>query len=273
MKKTGLIISLVGVIVVVVTAIVAIIFGGTDLAGLNYVKISVNPIIEFVCDGDKVISLNPMNEEAKELCAQEIFVNNNIEEACTKFVDLCARAGYIDVEKNDNAIKIDCISGLSHTLEVKVYNSIQNYLKENQILGMVLENDNDNSASKEAKKEKITVDKMTLIDSLTKLDESKTFNECKKYNEKTLIRLINAELKKRGDPGQTYSEENLTNKRVLIDLNRVKFATHLDSITEESKSKFKELYSDNQTALKKNMQDDFNRAYDTWRTNHINFVS
>lgn len=272
MKKVGLIASFVGLIAVVTIAVLAIIYNGSDIAGLNYVRLSVNPKVEFVCHGETVQSINPINEEAKELCAQENFLNLNIEDACKKFVDLCARAGYIDVEKNDNAIKIDCITGLTQNLEVKVYSTISTYLKENQILGMVIENENDIKITRKAKEAGVDVDKYVLIESLTNLMPEKNFNDCKRLSKKTLIELINQEMKKLGNPAENYTQEQLNNKKILMDFNRVKFAKHVESITDESKSKFKEVFAKNQIELKKKVQGDFDKAYDTWRTNHINFV-
>ena len=273
MKKTGLILSIIGVVAVVVIATTAIVFGGTDMAGYNYVKLSVNPQIEFVCDGETVVALNAINEEAKELCAQESFINTNIEEACTKFVDLCCRAGYLNVDANDNAVKIDCVSGLSQSLQVKVYNVIEDYLKNNQILGAVIEASNDNAANKQAKEAGVSVDKFALIQSFLNLDDSKTFSECKGMTESELIKKLEDLMKKNGNPTENYTEEQLTNKRVLIDINRVKFAEHVEAITEESKSAFKQLFNKNQKEIKKEVANNFNSAYDIWKNNHINFVS
>lgn len=273
MKKVGLILSFVGVFAVIAIATVAVVFGGNDMAGLNYVKLSVNPQVEFVCDGETVVAINPINEEAKELCAQENFINTSIEETCSKFVDLCCRAGYIDVEKNDNAVKIDCVSGISQSLEVMVYNTIQDYFKNNEILGVIIENSNDNKAVKEAKDAGVSVDKYALIEALTNLDETKSFNECKEQSESELIKKINDILEKLGNPAENYTQEQLTNKRVLIDFNRVKFADHIEAITEESKGEFKEIFAKNQNELKKQVQDDFDVAYSVWKNNHINFVS
>lgn len=273
MKKTGLILSIIGVLVVASIATLAIVFGGSDLSGYNYVRISVNPKIEFVCDGETVIGCNAINEEAAELCCQEDFINKNIEEACSTFVDLCCRAGYIDVDKSDNAVKIDCVSGLSQSLEVKVYNVIQGYLKDNEILGAVLESANDNETVQAAKDEKVGVDKYTLIQSLLNLDSSKTLSECKGLTDSQLIELINNAIQLKGNPATDYTEEELTNKRVLLDINRVKFAKHVESITDESKAEFNKIYTRNQNALRKEVQQSFDTAYDVWKNNHINFVS
>lgn len=273
MKKTGLVLSILGVVAVLAIAAVAVIYGGSNVTGLNYVRLSVNPQIEFCCENDVVVALNPINEEAKDLCAQENFINLNIEDACTLFVDLCARSGYIDVEANDNAIKIDCVSGMSQSLEVRVYNTIQNYLKDNQILGAVIENSNDNAATKEAKEAGVSVDKYALIESLTNLDDSLSFNECKKYNQSMLIDKIKVIMQELRNPMEDYTEEELTNKRLLIDTNRVKFAKHLDAITDETKADFKELYAQNQKSLKDEVGGDFDATYSVWKNNHANFIS
>ena len=82
----------------------------------HYVCVEVNPRVEFLTDAKhKVSSVKPINHEAKELLFDEIFVGLNIDEACVKFVDLCARAGYIKVE-GENAVKLSVLSGLNQKL-------------------------------------------------------------------------------------------------------------------------------------------------------------
>lgn len=273
MKKIGLILSIIGVFAVIAVATVAIILNGSDMSGLNYVRLSVNPEIEFVCDGEIVVTCNPMNDEAKQLIAQEQFLNLNVEDACKKFVDLCTRAGYIDLNAKDNAVKVDCVSGLTQSLEIKVYRAVNEYLKDSEIFGVVIEATNDGATIKKAKEADVSINKYSLIESCLKLNKEETFERLQKLSQTELIEKIKNLHEKLGNQTQTYSEEDLINKSLLIDFNRVQFAKHMDSITPESQSKFKELYAKNQKELKNDMQKDFNESYNVWRTNHINFVS
>lgn len=273
MKKIGLILSIVGVIAVIAIATIAIVINGSDMSGLNYVRLSVNPEIEFVCDGETVVTCNPMNAEAKQLIAQEQFLNLNVEDACTKFVDLCTRAGYIDLNAKDNAVKVDCVSGLTQSLEIKVYRAVNEYLKNSEILGVVIEATNDNATITQAKEADVSINKYSLIESCLNLSKEESFEQLKKLSQTQLIEKIKALHDTLGDQAQKYTEEDLINKSLLIDFNRVEYAKHMDGITPESQSEFKELFAKNQKALKQDMQKDFNAAYDVWRTNHINFVS
>jgi hypothetical protein len=272
MKKLGLVLSIIGVVAVVAIATLAVLEGSSDMGGLAYVKVSVNPQVEFVCDGSTVVGCNAINEEAKELCAQENFTNSDIESACSKFVDLCAQAGYINVNGEDNAIKIDCVANFAQSLEVKVYNAINNYLKEKQIVGGIIENNNDNAAVLDAKKAGVSVDKLALIRSYLNLNSNANFEEVKEISKSNLIEKIKTAIENLGDPSTTYTEEQLTNKRVLIDLNRVNYAKHLENATPETQSAFNQLLSEKQSEIRNSVKSDFGSAYQIWKTNHINFV-
>lgn len=265
--------ALTGVIAVIIIAVSALVVGGNDIVDLTYVQMSVNPRIEFVCKNEKVVAVNAINEEAKELCAQQEFIGQNVVQACTTFLDLCARSGYVDVAKTNNAVKISCVAGLSQALEVKVYSGLEKYLKDHQILGAVLESVNDNETVTHAKNEKISVDKYVLVNSLLKLDSSISFQQAKAMSVSSLITALRERIAEQGNPAQTYTEEQLINKKMLLDLNRDKFAAHVNAITDKSRAEFSKVYTRNQKTLKKEIQDSFDISYNIWKNNHINFVS
>ncbi len=273
MKKTGLVLSIIGVGAILALTIYAIIYNGTDLAGMNYVKLSVNPQIEFVCEGDRVVSCNALNEEAKTIIAQEEFIDLNVDDACVKFVDLCTRAGYINLDASDNAVKVDCVSGLTQNLEAKVYKAVNDYLKGSEILGVVLESNDDSKQVKESKENGVPLNKFILINSCMNLDDNLKLDELKKYSQSELIKKINELHQKIGNPTETYTQEDLTNKHLLIDFNRIKYAKHMDSITEESLRAFAPKYTENQKELRNKVHNDFDGAYGIWQKNHINFIS
>lgn len=273
MKKVVLTISLVTIMVVVAIVVVTLMLQGPTIAGLHYLRISVNPIVEFCTDGEKVITIHAVNEEAKELCAQEQFVGLSIDKAAEKFVDLCVRAGYINPSANDNAVSLECASVISYALENKVYNAINNYLKNSQILAVVLEQDQDNAVVRNAKKQNVSADQYVLINAIIDLNPTYSFSNLENKSERKLIKLIKAEHEKLGNPFYDYTQEELTNKHVLIDFNRVSYNTHKNAVSNESLREFVGIYNANQKQLKKQYQTDFESSYKEWREKHENYVA
>ena len=185
-------------------------------------------------------------------------------------MDLCVRAGYIDVNSSDNAIKICGISGLDNSLQSLIYNSVADYCKDNEILAVIVENSKDMAIINKAQQEKISTNKYTLIQSLLNYEPNATIEELKGESEKKLIDKIKQYHEK---TTLTYSEEQLANKRTLIDFNRIKYAEHLENITEESKKEFENKFTQNLKEQRPKYQENFNASYITWKHNHTNFIA
>ena len=70
-------------------------FSGVVNGEYNYVKVEVNPKVEFLTDkNDKIISVFPVNAEAKELLINEKFIGQNVKDGAKKFVELCVLSNY-----------------------------------------------------------------------------------------------------------------------------------------------------------------------------------
>ena len=114
MEKRATIISLVFIFAVILSAITFIIFSGITANDFNYVQIEVNPRVEFITDKYfNVVSARPINEDAKILLAGVDYLGMDVDEASVDFVDLCAKAGYIDVDGENNAVNITVIDGIT----------------------------------------------------------------------------------------------------------------------------------------------------------------
>lgn len=266
MNKCGEIFTIIGVIVVFVISAVVFGFTGTKNGGYNFVKLEVNPKIEFLTNRkDKIISIMPINSEAKELIIEENFVGLKIEEGVEKFVDLCVKANYIDVDREDNAIKLSIVSGLTQGLEVKVYRTINKYLVNNEVKCIILEGNNDLKQVKLSKEYGVSPSKYSLMLSLCNLYPDISLNSAKKMSEKDMLKKIKIAHEKLYEAINEYSEEELSNKVKLIDFNKAKLNHHNEKITKKSISKFKDEYTQYVKDKKKYYERDFERQYDDWK--------
>lgn len=271
MSKVGEIFTIIGVIALFVVMAVAFGFSGVKNGGYNYVKLEVNPKVEFLTDKhDKVISVFPINHEAKELIIGEDFIGLSAEDAAKKFVELCTISNYIDVEREDNAVKLTVVSGLTQGLEVKVYRAINKYLHENEIKSVIVENQNDLEEFKSAKKLNVSPNKYALMESVVNLYPDITLKEASKMSEKEMIKKINVAHESLSDAVLNYSEEELNDKVKLIDFNRAKINHHKGKITKNTNGKFSDEYTKYTKEKLKSYEENFNLQYKNWQESRIN---
>lgn len=271
MGKFKEIIYVVCVVAVLIAVSLILGFSGTKNAEYNYVKLEINPALEFLCDGSgKVVTMFPVNAEAKELIIAEQFVGLKAEDASKKFVDLCVQAGYIDVDRQDNAIKLTIITGLTEMLDVKIYNKVSSYLLENQIKAVIVENESDLEEFKEAKKYGVSSNKFSLMESVSRLYPDIEMDSLKKLSKKELIKKIKTAHQNLFESVVTYTPEQLANKTKLIDFNRAKLNNHKELITKTSKSEFADEYKQFVKLQQKYYEQNFNKQHEMWKANKIN---
>ncbi|MBQ2864765.1 MAG: hypothetical protein IJE91_04825 [Clostridia bacterium] len=271
MGKFKEIIYVVCVVAVLIAVSLILGFSGTKNAEYNYVKLEINPALEFLCDGSgKVVTMFPVNAEAKELIIAEQFVGLKAEDASKKFVDLCVQAGYIDVDRQDNAVKLTIITGLTEMLDVKIYNKVSSYLLENQIKAVIVENESDLEEFKEAKKYGVSSNKFSLMESVSRLYPDIEMDSLKKLSKKELIKKIKTAHQNLFESVVTYTPEQLANKTKLIDFNRAKLNNHKELITKTSKSEFADEYKQFVKLQQKYYEQNFNKQHEMWKANKIN---
>ncbi len=246
-------------------------FVGIKSHNIHYVRLEVNPKVEILTNRNNVVThIMGENEAGKEVLMQEKFVGLKIEEACKKFIDLCVKANYIDIEKHDNAVQITVVSGAMQSLEQKVFESLNNYFLENQIFAIISENDNDLASIKDAKEKNVTnVNKLTLINSVINAGSDLTFEELNKLNESRLLEMLkdlfdNQNENENQDALAISSTTRLANKSLRIDQNRVRLQQFLDAQNDESKQKFAEEYDDFKKLNTANYDVDFEEKYVKW---------
>lgn len=268
MSKVKEIVTVIFVIVVFVGFALILGFNGVKNGDYSYVMLEVNPRVEFLADKhNNVVSVYAINDEARQLLAGEQFDGMDIEDAVTKFVDLCVQANYIDVESNDNAVKLTTVSGFMQVLDVNVCKEIRSYFKDNQIKSVIVENQNDLEQYKKAKKQSVNVKKYSLIEAVCRFEPNLTFDKAEKLTEKELLDRINVAHK---NLKQEMTIEDLATKTKLIDFNRAKLNKHKDSITNDSLSKFADEYKDNEREKLGDYEKEYKVKSEEWEENRLN---
>lgn len=271
MSKAGEFLVIGLVITVIISLAVGLSFSGVKNGSYNYVELEINPKVEFVTDSkDNVVSVYPINSDAKKILINENFEGINIKDAVKKYLTLATKLNYLDVERTDNAIKFTCVSGLTKALEVRLYRTINSYLTENQIMGVIVENTDDLQEFKQAKKLSISNDKFSLVESANRLYPDKTKEELKNLSEKKLIELIKDAHVSLKESTLSYSEDELNNKNKTIELYKTKLENHKSKITDKTKSTFKEEYVKNKKQNGKVFETDFDKQSEVWKESKIN---
>src|SRR5690554_5769587 len=71
----------------------------------TYIGVDINPSIEFTVDeNNEVVSFKLLNEDAEIVAADLDFLGMDFEEALELYLDAAVEAGYLDVNREDNAI-------------------------------------------------------------------------------------------------------------------------------------------------------------------------
>lgn len=257
-EEIGLIIL---VIVVFFSAGIVAIVTGSRAGHTHYVCLELNPRIEFLLDHNhNVKSLKPLNQEAKELIINEVFIGSNIEDATEKFMELCARAGYLKVDGNNNAIKVSVLSGLTQKLELNITRTINKFFIKNNILGVVIDSSQDLQQFKDAKKEKVNFEKYDLMCAV-KENSGESFEELKRLSNKKLIEKIE---QSHNSYNFSYSETELNNKTELLEYYQSIYDRHIASVNDESTRKFKENLKEFRAKNTKSYKVDYEKRYNEW---------
>lgn len=252
----------IGVIILLFIVVgVAVGVTGASNGGNNFVRLEVNPIIEFIAKKDKIVSIRGVNEEGKILLADEDFLGLTMKEGVTKYLSLCVQMGFLDVDKVNNALKMTAISGITQEDDVIVFRAASEFLREHEIMAVIVQNDNDMEVLAEAKKTSSSADKVALVKSARELFPEKTEKELYKTGGRKLIELI-----RQGQEASTQEPtvEDVANKSRLIDFNRVKYGKHLEKISDESQRKFAEEFSDFQKYNLKAYEAEYSKFREKW---------
>lgn len=263
MKKVGNIIWILLFIIAIAGIVCAIVFGTNVNLNKGYVQIDANAKMEFLTNSkNEVESFMPKNEVAKQLIAEEEFVDLNICDATEKFIDLCCVSGLINVNEKQNVVLLGINGGLAQKLNNDVYTTMNNYFINNKIFCLIVENDDILEKQKEAKEYGISANKLMLVKSAINNNED-LIKEFSKKSESELIEIIQNNQKKFLN-SYKVSESDLINKTKLIDFNRVKFNNHKNLTESVSIRDFKEEYDKFYKENLTNFQKNFSQNKELW---------
>lgn len=244
------------VILVCIITSIYIILSGMKNGGYNYVMLEFNPDIEFVTDKkDKVVGYKALNEEARNVVANDVWKGEYIQDVVTKFLETSLKMGYLKTDEEEyNVIKSTVVPGLTNALDVHVYKAINKFLVDNEIMAVVVENTNDKEKYKEAKELAIGVHKLQLINSVIKSNPSLTKEQLTKKSERELIDII-MELSDKYNSNNPTNQNEIETKQLLIEQNKENYEDHVTSQTSIKRDfvkKLKELNMKEQTKYELN---------------------
>lgn len=150
------------------------------LAPNSYLAIDVNPSIEFKTNRlNQVVSINPVNDDAKNLLAGYELKDKHIEKVIQDIVDRMVLTGYLTPEK-DNMILITVENkNTSLNLLNDVKEDLMNTLSDRKLEVEVMEQSIDITADviQEAHNNNISAGKLAIINKIMKFDKSITVEE------------------------------------------------------------------------------------------------
>ncbi|MBQ7351388.1 MAG: hypothetical protein IJW59_00765 [Clostridia bacterium] len=268
MEKRNTIICLIFLGIILASAVATIIFSGITAQDYNYVQLEVNPRVEFLLDKKfKVVSVAPLNDDARIVLSDMNLVGMDIEDATTDYLMECARTGFIDVNGVNNATNITVLDGLTQALDVHVTQKVYDFFKDNEIMSAVTESYEDRTLFDKKKKEKVSCsNKLKLIYTLAET-QNLEFNTLKKMSEVSLIDIV-AETHKENP--FTPTETELSKKQSLLKTNQEKFNTHQNAITNNTQREFAYLFDKFQKTSTKKYFEDFSKEYTNWQKQHTN---
>lgn len=232
------IVSIITVSIVLAVAMAVsliIMLAGTKNVSSSFVKLELNSKIEFICDIHKnVVSFCALNDEAKIVSSNLNFNGEHIEDAINLFLTESAKLGFVNLDKdNFNIAKLTVVSGLTQSLDVSVYKSVNKWLAKNEVLGVIIENQNDMEMLKEAKKLNISSNKLALINSVVNLNSTLNKEHLKNICEKDLIDII-SDMHKKVETTNLFKEQKLE----LLKQKEQTFLNHISQIDKKKQGEF-----------------------------------
>lgn len=189
------------------------VFGFNFLANqripVSYVAVDVNPGVEFTVNiYDEVISVSATNRDGELVLAGLDYKGQKIEDATRNFIDEVTKMGYIDKNKDDNAVMITVVNDnevKALNLQERLYAKINEFFVENHILGVVLGEETNEVLRLEAQSKGLSAGKLRLIKQAVKADPSLTQEAAANMAVKDLNNVI----KSKETPAPVKSSEEL----------------------------------------------------------------
>lgn len=149
-----------------------------DNAAVSYVAVDINPGVEFTVNSkDRVISASPTNADGELVLSGLDYSGQNVQEAISSYIDEACKLGYIDEQRDDNAIMITVVNDDEYKatqLQNVLYANINQYFLENHILGVILGEETNEVLRAEAMKEGLSAGKLRLVKQAVKANPELT---------------------------------------------------------------------------------------------------
>ena len=252
------------VILLAIAAAVGVIFyNGGRMLNSHFVRLEVNPKVEFLTNSDnKVESIYPVNQDAYDLIVGEEWVGLNITDAVTKFLTLCAKAGYIDVDGKNNAVGLAVSSGFLQAFENEIYSTINIFYKSNEIFGVIAEADCDLANYKEKKAKNVSsIEKLVVIKSVLEKSDEYTFEQLNGIRECELIDMLEDLHTAYAPRLLDYSALDTQPRLTRIANNQDKYTQHMQSISNFTQRKFASEFEKFKKENTSKYEQDYNSQY------------
>lgn len=158
----------------------------------NLISLDVNPSIEIHTNRlNHVVSINPINDDAKQLMAGYELADRNLESVIKDIVDRMILGGYISSGlENKILVTVDDSNASSNLLE-SINNTINTYMQEKQVSTDVLKQNLSISVAETqtAHENEVSAGKMAIINRLLENKSSLTTEELAHSSIKTLMQL------------------------------------------------------------------------------------
>ncbi len=178
----------------------------------NYISLDVNPSIEIQTNRlGQVVSIKPVNEDAKQVMAGYQLTDKNLEVVIKNIVDRMILNGYLAPDK-DNQVLISMENNADAELKKNLDAVISAYLEEKQLNATLLHQnvELDINAIKAAQENNISAGKMELISELVQGDPTLSIEELSTERISDLIEFLETIDIRRDDlsKGNSVNEED-----------------------------------------------------------------
>ncbi len=149
---------------------------------LTYLSVDINPAMEMIINQEQYVVSYALNNEAAEIVAAGLNLEGmKYDEALHLYLNAAVATGYIDIERNDNAVAIQAYNGNdedSNQFQIQVETKLQTYFQENA-LGAVVLYQGEVSESLQALVDQydISLGKARLIEAYVAADEANTIED------------------------------------------------------------------------------------------------
>lgn len=197
-------------------------------APVSYVAVDINPGVEFTLNiYNRIISASATNKDGELLLAGLDYKGQDIDDAVNDFINEAYKLGYIDENKDDNAVLITVVNDNEVTavsLQDTLYASVNQYFSDNHILGVVLGEETNEVLRLEAQKEGLSAGKLRLVKQAVKADPNLSQADAVSMPVKELNKVIEAQ----STPVETSVEEGLIEEKEQTIMSVSKFRMRSD---------------------------------------------